>query len=91
MDIAWLQANVQNYVTVLLCYCVTVPPERSGNNSRKKNYDRITYKCAHSALQVIAADGNVVTNMEGCATDIPLKQFPDEAEGVGGAKRAMLH
>jgi hypothetical protein len=57
-----------------------VPPERSGNNCRKKNYDRITYKYEYSALQIIATDGNVVTNMERCATDIPLKQFPDEVE-----------
>jgi len=64
MDRAWLQANVQNCVTVLLCYCVTVSPERSGNNSRKKNYDRITYKYAYSALQVITTDGNVMRNME---------------------------
>jgi hypothetical protein len=38
------------------------------------------------ALQVIATDGNVVTNMERCATDIPLKQFSDGAEGGGGQK-----
>jgi hypothetical protein len=69
-----------------------VPPERSGNNSRKKNYDRITYKYAYSALQIIATDGNAVTNMKRCATDIPLKQFLDEAERRGGgAKRAMVH
>jgi hypothetical protein len=86
MDIAWLQADDRNCVTVLLCYCVTVSPERSGNNSRKKNCDRIIYKCAYSALQVIATDGNVVTNMEHCATDIPLKQLPDEADGGGGAQ-----
>ena len=92
MDIARLQGNDQNCVTVLLYYCVTVSPERSGKNSRKKNYDRITYKYAYSALHIIATDGNV-TNMEQCATGIPLKQFPDEAEGGGAnrANRAMLH
>jgi len=83
-----MQANVQNFVTVLLCYCVTVSPERSGNNSRKKNYDRITYKCAYSALQVITTDSNVMRNME----HYPPETVPGRSRrGVGGGKEGITH